>query len=93
MRAPHRPGPGTATNQALPDPKIPPNRVLTDGKNGLECAAPFDETPPGGKLKGESKTSSRGVDESKNRAIMGGSLRQNANGYGSEALRPVSNDL
>ncbi len=43
-----------------------------------------------GKLKGGVRTLSRGVDESENRAIMCGSLRRNANGYGGKALRPVS---
>jgi len=77
-----------------PDPvRDTSSEVLTTGKNGLECAAPFDERPSGQQLKGSHQDPSQGVDGSENRAIMGGSLRRNANGYGGKALRPVSKDL
>src|SRR5690606_22610443 len=89
--APRTSGPRAATRQGRPGPEEKHlNEVLTDGKNGLECAARFNERPPGRNLKRTVRTPSRGVDESENRAIMCGSLRRNANGYGVKALRPVS---
>src|SRR5690606_33484715 len=52
------------------------HKVLTFSETALECAAPLTGRPPGRSIKGSQESTPKGVDESKNRAIMGGSLRR-----------------
>src|SRR5690606_40808730 len=49
------------------------HKVLTSSETALECAAPLTGRPPGRNAEGSRESPSKGVDESKNRAIMGGS--------------------
>ena len=63
--------------------------VLTDSKAAVRCAARFNETPSGTTLKPAEIFPSQGVDESQNRARMGGSLRRKRRSIGKQALRPL----
>src|SRR5690606_39083473 len=70
-----RQGPGGGERKAL-------HRVLTFSETALECAAPLTGRPSGRSIKGTLESAPKGVDESKNRAIMGGSLRRKSGRYG-----------
>ena len=63
--------------------------VLTGSKVAVRCAARFNETPSGRTRKPLQSHPRRGVDGSKNRAIMGGSLRRKRRSIGKQALRPL----
>ena len=63
--------------------------VLTDSKVAVRCAARFNGTPSGRTRKPLQSHPRRGVDGSKNRAIMGGSLRRKRRSIGKQALRPL----
>src|SRR3546814_18627473 len=58
------------------------HKVLTFSETALECAAPLTGRPPGRNIEGTPASTPKGVDESKNRAIMGGSHRQQSGRYG-----------
>src|SRR3546814_356583 len=58
------------------------HKVLTFSETALICAAPLTGRLPGRNIEGTPESTPKGVDESKNRAIMGGSLRRKSGRYG-----------
>src|SRR5690606_16556900 len=53
--APRNAGPGSRYGSRPTRTGNLRKKMLTERKNGLRCAAPFNETPPGGELKGSQK--------------------------------------
>src|SRR5690606_33137365 len=77
MRAPQRRARIAVRIQANPDRK--PSKEDVDGKEKrAKMCGSLRRNDSGRRAEGKSKTSPRGVDESENRAIMGGSLQPKA---------------
>src|SRR5690606_20664552 len=73
--------------------KKPLHKVLTSSETALEYAAPLMERPTGRQQREAGVNAEKGVDGSKNRAIMGGSPRRKPRRIRKQALRPLPGSL